>query len=381
MKAQRFSTLVFIVGFCLLTLLVEVDVVSTRTISNQTGWAVFQLPIPPEFGNITTSDRRIIWQFYGGEIIYIFDLHTHQIEEYVVSDEETCPNIVPNDSRWSLDWPWLVMPADCSQLYNGLLDDSLLAINLETGVDKLIPIPAGETPPDNVNNSRLHDGQVVWVAGDRGSDMSLWIDPATHRLYLSDVETGVSTVLADDPPPLSEAVGSVSGEWTAWDTVHLDNFDHIVHVYNVTSSEHITIPIDDYTPFPTPRFNGKWVYWPVDGKGVVWQGLHLGQSEIVTLFDSNTIDPSFYACAWVNRFATQIACLGGSDTVQVYDFETQELVIIFDGEELFSISEFEAEDDVIVWRTLGSGIPSNDLRYYAAIKVSHYIHLPLVAGP
>lgn len=379
--------LIIILGFCALLWLVKAHGASSNQLTTQTRWVAFQLPIAPEFGNITTSDGRIIWAYDGNDIIYIFDLRTHQVEEYMVSDEETCPEIVWNDSRWSFDWPWLVMPADCSQVYNGLLNDSLLAINLETGVDKLIPLPAGEPTPDNVDYPRLHEGQVVWRAGDTQPGMGLWIDPATHRLYLSDVETGASIVLADEPPPQSEAIGSVAGEWTAWDTVHLDNFEHTVHVYNTVTSEHVTIPIDDYLPFPFPQFNGKWVYWPVNDEVrntqeddtsqlVGWQGFHLEEQEIVTLVDLNAIDPSLRSCILFDIYVT----CRNDGKIYVYDSGTQELEIIFDKEGSV-LRELFAKDDVIVWWMVGSSKALLDPLYYVAIKVSHYIHLPVVHGP
>ncbi|MCO5189885.1 MAG: hypothetical protein M9918_17025 [Anaerolineae bacterium] len=365
------------------------------------GWGVFELDIPPEGVYLKTSDRKIIWSVEAGapSTIHIVDLQTGKTTEYVISGSaKTCPGLQPFHSRWSFDWPWLVMPANCSG-EPGFYFEFLAAFNLETGEEKFIPPPVGETPPDDVEEPYLYENQVAWVARNYYSDEPPYdIDRGSHRIYHSDVETGESWIVPDRPAPASEWSPAVYGDWVAWDIVHLNQYTHTVQLYNVTTTEHLTVPHPAYTPFPYPRFDGDWMVWAgvadtpdrqaANRRSVsappyrtVFKGVHLEDYQITTLFDSDTlgeVGSLLYSC---QIFDAQLACFGSDDAVRVYDMQTQELVTIFSGEanEPLSFSRLSAKDDVIVWSA--STLFTNELTRYAAVKVSHYVLLPVVVSP
>ncbi len=195
-------------------------------------------------------------------------------------------------------------------------------------------------------------------------------------LFLFDLQSRMVMSLTQTSSPMIEHHPEIYGEWVAWNSLNLSNSDNSVALYNLTSSEHITIPL--MTAHET------WI--SLDSQYVVWDDWRNGNADVYG-FDliSQQILPLITGPYHQSRAVVRDRLLvyqsqGTPTSLYVHHLDTEEAYLLFEPPpSQTGISRQKAMDNgVIVWINGAVG-PQGIV--YGARQLPERFFLPVLRQP
>ena len=245
----------------------------------------------------------------------------------------------------------------------------LYALNMNSEELILIEPPAGLPAEQNwPAEPTIYGDAIVWQ---QENVVRTLVD-----LFLFDLQSRTVMSLTQTSSPMIEHHPEVYGEWVAWNSLNLSNGDNSVALYNLTSSEQITIPL--MTAHET------WI--SLDSQYVVWDDWRNGNADVYA-FDliSQQVLPLITGPYHQSAAVVRDGLLLYQDQVPprslyVYHLDSQETHLLFQEPPQHGISGRQAIDNgVIVW--IDSSAASGQAIVYGARQLPERFFLPILPQP
>ncbi|MCL4871720.1 MAG: hypothetical protein KJ063_22405 [Anaerolineae bacterium] len=284
-------------------------------------------------------------------------------ELWDLGDDFPCPPIGTNRGDLALHGEWLVGVFSCNYPHSY----EIYALNLSSReVISILPPPG--LPPDQLFAAEptIYGEIIVW-------QQETW-NISHSNLFLFNLQTRTTTTVTEPDSPFVDVHPELYQDWLAWYRRHPGTGERFIRLYNLSSSEPITIPITA----------GSQTWVSLDDQYVVWDDWRNGDADIYG-FDLNSrqeipiiTGPGHQSRAVIRGGVIIYQQSGSTASLWVYHLHTQQDFHLFSPTTGGIKRPLALDNGVAVWINSDTG---SNTTVYGARQLPERFYLPLLGRP